>query len=103
MKNENGELLTVLDTIPTRCTIIMDKELSGFHLANAIAVIAMTAGKRHPVLLGADLIDQDGFPHPGLIQAESPCSRPTRFPFTPSVIRLSQKDWMSLILLKKDR
>ena len=48
--------MTVLDTIPTRCTI-MDKELSGFHLANAIAVIAMTVGKRHPVLLGADLID----------------------------------------------
>ena len=72
MKNENGELLTVLDTIPTRCTIIMDKELSGFHLANAIAVIAMTAGKRHPVLLGADLIDQDGFPHPGLIPSGIP-------------------------------
>lgn len=35
----------------------MDKELSDLHLANAIAVIAMTVGKRHPVLLGADLID----------------------------------------------
>lgn len=64
--------MTVLDTIPTRCTIIMDKDLSGFHLANAIAVIAMTAGKRHPVLLGADLIDQDGFPHPGLISSGIP-------------------------------
>lgn len=72
MKNGNGELLTVLETIPTRCTIIMDEELSGFHLANAIAVIAMTAGKRHPVLLGSDLIDQDGFPHPGLIPSGIP-------------------------------
>lgn len=72
MYNEKGELLTILDTIPTRCTIVMDEALSGFHLANAIAVIAMTAGKRHPALLGADLVDADDFPHPGLIPSGIP-------------------------------
>lgn len=72
MMDSNGNLLTVLDTIPTRCTIVMDENLSGFHLSNAIAVIAMTAGKRHPVLLGSDLIDRDGFPHPGLIPSGIP-------------------------------
>lgn len=72
MYNEKGDFLTVLDAVPTRCTIIMDRGLSGFHLANAIAVIAMTAGKRHPVLLGRDLIDGDGFAHPGLIPSGIP-------------------------------
>lgn len=72
MNNEQGKFLTVLDTVPTRCTIIMDETLSGYHLANAIAVIAMTAGKRHPVLLGDDLIDADGFHHPGLIPSGIP-------------------------------
>lgn len=51
MYNENKEFLTVLSEIPTRCTIIMDNSLSGGLLANAIAVIALTTGKRHPILL----------------------------------------------------
>ena len=72
MNDANGNFLTVLDTVPTRCTMIMDKNLRGFHLANAIAVIAMTAGKRHPVLLGCDLIDRDGNAHPGLIPSGIP-------------------------------
>lgn len=72
IRNEIGEIQTVLDTMPTRCTIVMDSSLSGFHLANAIAVIAMTAGKRHPVLLGDDLVDADGFAHPGLIPSGIP-------------------------------
>ncbi|WP_238881757.1 DUF2000 domain-containing protein [Clostridium sp. YIM B02551] len=72
MYNENNEFLTVLDEIPTRCTIIMDKALSGGLLANAIAVIALTAGKRHPVLLGESLIDASGEAHPGLIPTGIP-------------------------------
>ncbi|MBV7271416.1 DUF2000 domain-containing protein [Clostridium sp. PL3] len=72
MYNENNEFLTVLDEIPTRCTIIMDSALSGGLLANAIAVISLTAGKRHPVLLGADLVDASGETHPGLIPTGIP-------------------------------
>ena len=72
MIGENSEFLTVLDMIPTRCTLVMDKALSGGALANAIAVIALTVGKRHPVLLGADLIDASGGVHPGLIPTGVP-------------------------------
>lgn len=72
MTTQNGEFLTVLDVVPTRISMIMDESLSGFHLANAIAVIAMTAGKRHPILLGQDLVDADGIHHPGLIPSGIP-------------------------------
>lgn len=72
MYNENNEFLTILDEIPTRCTIIMDNTLSGGLLANAIAVIALTAGKRHPVLLGESLVDASGEAHPGLIPTGIP-------------------------------
>ena len=72
MYNENNEFLTVLDEIPTRCTIIMDNTLSGGLLANAIAVIALTAGKRHPALLGESLVDASGETHPGLIPTGIP-------------------------------
>jgi hypothetical protein len=72
MYNENNEFLTVLNEVPTRCTIIMDSTLSGGLLANAIAVIALTAGKRHPVLLGESLVDASGESHPGLIPTGIP-------------------------------
>ncbi len=58
---------TVLPAIPDRCVMIMDKTLTGGNLANAIAVIALTIGQRHPVLVGKPLADASGFPHPGLI------------------------------------
>jgi hypothetical protein len=72
MYNENKEFLTILAEIPTRCTIIMDNSLSGGLLANAIAVIALTAGKRHPILLGEPLVDASGETHPGLIPTGIP-------------------------------
>ena len=58
---------TVLDLPPTRCVIVVDRDLPRGLLANAIAVIALTVGQRHPVLVGAPLIDGAGFAHPGLI------------------------------------
>ncbi len=67
MNNGNNQFLSVLEEIPTRCVIIMDEKLDTGHMANAIAVIALTAGQRHPVLVGAPLIDGSDYLHPGLI------------------------------------
>ncbi len=58
---------TTLPEAPTRCVIVVDRELTGGRLANAIAVIALTVGQRHPVLVGEPLVDATGFAHPGLI------------------------------------
>lgn len=63
---------TLLTETPNRCVIVMDKELSGGILANAIAVIALTVGQRHPVLVGNPLVDASGFAHPGLIPTGIP-------------------------------
>jgi hypothetical protein len=52
---------------PSRCVIIVDEALPVGRAANAAAVIALTLGKRHPYLAGADLLDRSGFAHPGLI------------------------------------
>lgn len=72
MYNERNEFMTVLNEIPTRCTIVMNSSLSGGLLANAIGVIALTVGKRHPVLVGEPLIDASGVEHPGLIPTGIP-------------------------------
>lgn len=50
-----------------RCVIVVDRDLPRGRLANAVAVIALTVGQRHPVLVGAPLVDGAGFAHPGLI------------------------------------
>ncbi len=52
---------------PMRCVIVVDAALPAGRAANAAAVIALTLGKRHPELAGADLVDASGFAHPGLI------------------------------------
>lgn len=52
---------------PNRCVLIMNSAVTGGHLANAIAVIALTVGERHPYLVGAPLVDACGVSHPGLI------------------------------------
>lgn len=62
----------ILAETPNRCVIVMNKELSGGTLANAIAVIALTVGQRHPVLVGDPLVDASGFAHPGLIPTGIP-------------------------------
>jgi hypothetical protein len=64
-----------LTETPNRCVIVMDKDLSGGILANAIAVIALTAGQRHPALVGEPLVDACGFAHPGLIPTGIPMLR----------------------------
>ena len=50
-----------------RCVIVVDAALPPGKAANAAAVIALTLGKRHSHLAGADLIDASGCAHPGLI------------------------------------
>lgn len=50
-----------------RCAIVVDGSLPPGKAANAAAVIALTLGKRHPELVGADLLDGSGQTHPGLI------------------------------------
>ncbi len=52
---------------PCRCVIVVDQALPVGKVANAVAVIALTLGKRHPHLVGPDLIDASGWAHPGLI------------------------------------
>lgn len=60
---------------PNRCVLVMNDTVSGGYLANAIAVIALTVGERHPYLVGAPLVDASGVRHPGLIPIGIPMLR----------------------------
>ncbi len=67
MNNEEFHKKLVAENRPDRCAIIMSSDVTGGYLANAIAVIALTLGQRHPYFVGEPLQDVDGNAHPGLI------------------------------------
>jgi hypothetical protein len=50
-----------------RCVIVVDQALPPGRAANAAAVLALTLGAMMPALVGDELVDADGYPHPGLI------------------------------------
>jgi len=52
---------------PSRCVIVVDAALPPGRAANAAAVLALTLGKRHPHLVGADITNADGDVHFGLV------------------------------------
>jgi len=52
---------------PSRCVIVVDAALPSGRAANAAAVLALTLGKRHPHLVGADITNADGDVHFGLV------------------------------------
>jgi len=52
---------------PSRCVIVVDAALPPGRAANAAAVLALTLGKRHPQLVGADIRNADGDIHFGLV------------------------------------
>ena len=59
-----------------RCVIVVDESLPAGLAANAAAVLALTLGAREPDLVGADFVDADAQPHPGLIPIGLPsCAR----------------------------
>jgi len=52
--------------------MVMNEALQGGLLANAIAVMALTVGQRHPHLVGDELIDANQVNYPGLIPSGIP-------------------------------
>lgn len=54
------------ETSLKKCVLIVDGHLPIGLAANTAAVLAMSLGRLHPELIGADLFDQDGQMHPGI-------------------------------------
>lgn len=61
-----------------RCVIVVAEDLAPGLAANAAAVLALTLGAREPGLVGADFVDADAEPHPGLIPIGLPVLRASR-------------------------
>jgi uncharacterized protein DUF2000 len=79
-----------------RCVIVVDEDLPTGLAANAAAVLALTLGAREPGLVGADFVDADAQPHPGLIPIGLPVLRAPRAELV-ELRRLASEDGVSVV------
>jgi hypothetical protein len=79
-----------------RCVIIVDEALPAGLAANAAAVLALTLGARQPDLVGADFVDADAQPHPGLIPIGLPVLRAARLDLV-EIRRRAAADGVSVV------
>jgi hypothetical protein len=50
----------------SKCVIIVNESLPIGQLTNTVAVLALSLGKKHPEMVGCDLLDCDGHTHTGI-------------------------------------
>ena len=79
-----------------RCVIVVDEDLPAGLAANAAAVLALTLGAREPDLAGADFVDADAQPHPGLIPIGLPVLRAPRAELV-EIRRRASEDGVSVV------
>lgn len=60
-----------------KCVMVLDEGLPRGLLANTAAILGITLGKRLPEVVGADVTDQSGRVHPGIIEFPVPILRGT--------------------------
>lgn len=66
-----------MDLQNEKCVMVIDENLPLGIIANTAAIMGITLGKKMPQVVGADVMDQSGNEHLGII--ESPRSHPKGF------------------------
>lgn len=61
-----------MDLQNEKCVMVIDKDLPLGIIANTAAIMGITLGKKMPEVVGADVIDQSGNAHLGIIEFPVP-------------------------------
>lgn len=61
-----------MDLQNEKCVMVIDKDLPLGIIANTAAILGIALGKNMPELVGADVTDQSGNPHLGIIEFPVP-------------------------------
>ncbi len=85
-----------MDQKNEKCVMILDESLPRGFIANAAAIMGITLGKKMPEVVGADVTDQDGFEHLGIIEFPVPILRGTRSEIRQIREKLYQPDFQDL-------
>lgn len=61
-----------MDLQSEKCVMVIDEELPLGLIANTAAIMGITLGKEMPEVVGANVVDQSGNPHLGIIEFPVP-------------------------------
>lgn len=67
-----------MDLRNEKCVMVIDESLPAGMIANTAAIMGITLGKEMPEVVGADVTDQSGGRHLGIIEFPVPILRGTR-------------------------
>ena len=67
-----------MDRRNEKCVMVIDESLPAGMIANTAAIMGITLGKNLPEVVGADVTDQSGARHLGIIEFPVPILRGTR-------------------------
>jgi len=82
-----------------KCVMVIDESLPQGSIANTAAIMGITLGKKMPEVVGADVTDQDGREHPGIIEFPVPILRGTRSDIRQIREKLYQPDFQDLTVV----
>lgn len=82
-----------------KCVMVIDESLSPGIIANTAAIMGITLGKKMPEAVGADVADQSGREHPGIIEFPVPILRGTQPVIKQIREKLYQPDFQDLTVV----
>ncbi len=88
-----------MDPQAEKCVMVIDESLPMGIAANTAAILGITLGKRRPETVGADVADEDGHRHLGIIEFPVPILRGTASGIKQLRERLYQPDYQELTVV----
>ena len=82
-----------------KCVMVIDEGLPLGMIANTAAIMGITLGKKMPEVVGADVTDQSGSEHLGIIEFPVPILRGTRPDIKQIREKLYQPDFQDLTVV----
>ena len=74
-----------------KCVMVIDENLPLGLIANTAAIMGITLGKEMPEVVGRNVMDQDGYLHPGIIEFPVPILKADLLP-----LKISAKNFTKL-------
>lgn len=82
-----------------KCVMVMDEALPAGILANTAGIMGITLGKHIPQMIGAEVLDQSGRAHLGIIQIPVPVLKANREKIREIRQRLYQSEFTGVIVV----
>lgn len=88
-----------MDLQNEKCVMVIDQNLPLGIIANTTAILGFTLGKKRPDVVGADVTDQNGNPHLGIVALPVPILKGSPESIQDIREKLYQPDYQDLVVV----